>query len=470
MEAATEVRTVTRRPRGGSLEAVAPAVAATAMLLIVAGCLVVVVGASQPAAFLSPSLHAHPAGWLNWPFGGLGRWHPSDRMTLQWLLLAVLLAMTACYGVALWLAERLSQRFVVGVVIAVYAIFLLSPPLLLTDVFNYVEYARMGVDHGLNPYTQLAIHVFHDPVRVLSNWHHLRSPYGPLFTLMMYALAPLGLAGAYWGYKVLLFAASLGCLWLVAAIARRLGIPPIRAVILVGLNPLVLLYGAGGQHNDMFTLLPILAGLYLLIGRRESLGGASFVAAAVTKASAVLLVPIAIAAGPRRLRSLAGAAVAALVLGGASLLAFGPNLPAIDQQSRLVTSFSMPNVMGYVLGQGGETSSVRLICQALLATAVVACTAYAWRSRDALAPLGWLTVATIATLGWDMPWYLLWLLPFIALVRGRAFRIAAVFVAVWLTVQWLPQVPREVAKAAGFNPLSTKVGKSNRAYLMKLLH
>ena len=130
----------------------------------------------------------------------------------------------------------------------------------------------------------------------------------------------------------------------------------------------------------------------------------------------------------------------------------------------------MPNVAGYVLGQGGETSTVRLICQALLAGAVVACTAYAWRSRDALAPLGWLTLVTIVTLGWDMPWYLLWLLPFVALSRSRRFRIAAAFVAVWLTVQWLPQVPRMAAQAVGFHPLSTSVGKSNRAYVIRLLH
>ena len=158
------------------------------------------------------------------------------------------------------------------------------------------------------------------------------------------------------------------------------------------------------------------------------------------------------------------------MLGGATFLAFGPNLPAIRDQSRLVTEFSMPNLAGYVLGQGGETSTVRLGCQGLLVAAVAACTAYAWHTRDALAPLGWLTLVTIVTLGWDMPWYLLWLLPFVALSRGRTFRIAAAFVALWLTLQWLPEVPRTAAQAVGFHPLSTSVGKSNRNYVIRLLH
>ena len=68
---------------------------------------------------------------------------------------------------------------------AVHAIFLLSPPLALTDLFNYVNYARMEVEHGLNPYTTIPVLEPHsDPTFLLSNWHQLLSPYGPLFTLL----------------------------------------------------------------------------------------------------------------------------------------------------------------------------------------------------------------------------------------------------------------------------------------------
>jgi hypothetical protein len=86
-----------------------------------------------------------------------------------------------------------------------------------------------------------------------------------------------------------------------------------------------------------------------------------------------------------------------------------------------------------------------------------------------IAPLGWVTVATIVTLGWDMPWYLLWLLPFIAFVRARAFRIAALVVATWLTLQWLPMMPGAL-HAVGFKPSGSHVWTKNRLYLRSLLH
>ncbi len=50
---------------------------------------------------------------------------------------------------------RLPARWVIATIVAVHAIFLLSPPLALTDLFNYVNYGRMEVVHGLNPYTTI---------------------------------------------------------------------------------------------------------------------------------------------------------------------------------------------------------------------------------------------------------------------------------------------------------------------------
>ena len=61
----------------------------------------------------------------------------------------------------------------------------LAPPMQLTDIFNYLNYARMEVVHGLNPYTTIpALEPTSDPTFALSNWHGLLSPYGPLFTLL----------------------------------------------------------------------------------------------------------------------------------------------------------------------------------------------------------------------------------------------------------------------------------------------
>jgi hypothetical protein len=341
----------------------------------------------------------------------------------------------------------------------------LAPPLLLTDVFNYIDYARMGVLHHLNPYTHIPLENKADIVSFhLSNWHHLRSPYGPLFTLLTYALVPFGVAGSYWAYKALVMAAGIGVLIMVARLARRVGVSPMWAVVLVGLNPIVLLYGQGGQHNDVFTVFLTLGALELMLAGRERLGGATMTGAGALKATAGAYVPILVAGARHRSQALIGALAGVAALAVVTYAFFGAHLPAIGTQSKLVTPLSMPNVFGYVIGRGGSGPGIRLAAEAGFLLAAVGAFAWAWRRRDAIAGVAWLTVAILMTLGWNMPWYLLWLLPFVALVRGRWFRVAAIFVIVWVTLEWLPNAQYALDKV-GFSPHKTHAWKVNKAYL-----
>ena len=100
---------------------------------------------------------------------------------------------------------------------------------------------------------------------------------------------------------------------LVALLARELGRDPARAVAFVALNPLVLVYGVGGVHNDVFFMALLLGGALLALNRREVLGGGAWAAAAAIKLSAGLAIPILVAGSRRRGRAAAGVA-----LGGAA--------------------------------------------------------------------------------------------------------------------------------------------------------
>ncbi len=447
----------------------APLLGSAALLGLVAGSLAVVIAAAQGGStFLSPVLPAHTPAWLAGPLHGIWPQRPNRQGWLEGALSVDLAAMLACYVAALACAPRLPARLVWGALIAVHVVFLLSPPLLLTDVFNYIAYARMGVVHGINPYTHLPVAITGDPVLALSNWHHLPSPYGPLFTLATYALAPLGIVAVFWSYKVAVMLASLACLALLWRLARGLGRSPTAAVVLTGLNPFVLVYGLGGEHNDAFTMLLLLGGVLLCLRQRERAGLAAIVAAVALKASAALLAPVAILAGGRLRRTVTGALAAALVLGAATLLAFGPHAPAVTTESRLVTTFSLPNLIGLALGAGGENATVRAVAEALLLAGTAAITLWAWRRRELLAGLGWVTLLTLVTLGWDMAWYVLWLLPFVALVPRRGFRIAAIAVIAFMSLQWLPVTP-SAANAVGIRPGVTAQAARNDAYFERLL-
>ena len=119
--------------------------------------------------------------------------------------------------------------------------------------------------HGLNPYADLPSAARNDPSWRLSNWHHLLSPYGPLFTLATSGLALLPLHAAYWTWKALVMLSAWGVLGLVAWTAPALGRSRARALALVGLNPLVLVYGLGGHHNEPLMLLSVVGAVALVV-------------------------------------------------------------------------------------------------------------------------------------------------------------------------------------------------------------
>ncbi len=60
-----------------------------------------------------------------------------------------------------------------------------------------------------------------DPSFALSNWHQLLSPYGPLFTLLTFAVVPLGVAGSFWALKGILCVTSLAIILLVWRCAQH---------------------------------------------------------------------------------------------------------------------------------------------------------------------------------------------------------------------------------------------------------
>src|SRR3954453_18137232 len=245
-----------RRPVVGSA-VVSPSGAACVVALAgsVAVSSWVVLAAAQRRSFLSPPARRDFAPWLVGPLGPHLPELPPNTGPLR-TELTVALGLLALWWLAAWaLAPRVRMEWVVAALVLVHVIYALGPPLSLTDLFNYLHYGRMGASYGHDPHSALPLSVPQDPAYRFSNWHHLPSPYGPFFTLVGYALAALPLHAAYWTWKAIAVLASLGCLALVGWLAARLRRSPQRAMPFAGLNPLVLVYGLGGDHNDALMLL-----------------------------------------------------------------------------------------------------------------------------------------------------------------------------------------------------------------------
>jgi hypothetical protein len=440
MRLISQVREVRGPPRAAAVrvprEHWAPIVAQAALSgLALAGLLLAMGAASHPSS-LVPGRKAGFPGWLHGPLAGFG-------LNLSTRALVILfLVMCGCYLIVLLFKDAISTRGVVGAIVGLHVVFFLSPILLSTDVFNYLDYGRLGVLHGLNPYQHGPASAPHDPFFPFTGWHYATSVYGPLFTLVTYALVPLGVAGSVWTLKFLTAAASLGCVALVAACAARLGRPPLPAAMFVGLNPVLLVFGVGGVHNDMFMMLLLLGGVYLALTGREASASLSVVSAAAVKASSGLVLPFLVLGAARRGRALVGALIGFAAFAILALAAFGSHglgfFGAIAAQQRHGSLHSVPKELAQLFGTSDAVGEIRLLA---LATFVLLCAALLLRTyfdRDWLAAAGWATFALLMTTTWLLPWYVIWLLPFGALVIDSQLDLAALALGGFLIALRIP--------------------------------
>ena len=433
-----------------------------------AGATVTALAAAERPSFLSPpTLHGNE-GWLGGPLAGRWPQLTSSIGSLRWDVTLVLLAMTACWVLATATAPRIGLPAVLAAAVLADVVLTLAPPFSLTDTFNYLHYGRMLPLYGLDPYTALPIQARADAAYPYSSWHHLPSPYGPLFTVGTEVLAAFSLPVAYWILKISVGLAAITVAVLVALLAKRLGRNPARAVAFVALNPLVLIYGVGGVHNDVFFMALLLGGALLAVSRREVLGGSLWAAAAAIKLSAGLAIPILIAGSPRRGRATAGVAIGGAAVLALTWFAFRGHLPNDATQARLVAGLSLPNLAGLALGHGGLDAQLRGELEVMVVLVTIGLTCWTWRTRRWEVGAAWVLALLIVSLGWAMPWYVLWVLPFAALARPGAPRAAAIALTVFLLAVWAPATA-PLLHRLGAHPTATATGRTNNRFMQARL-
>jgi hypothetical protein len=331
----------------------------------------------------------------------------------------------AAYLGALVLAPRLDRRLVWAAIVAIAALFACLPPLLSHDVYSYVDYARLGVLHGIDPYVRGPAAAAADPAFAHVTWPHTTSAYGPLFTLATYPLAWLPVGVAVFVLKAVSALAVLATALLVARLAPSRGIDPRRAAAFVGLNPLVLVHVVGGPHNDGLAVLLMTLGVTGMLTSREGFGAGALVSACMTKAPAAIAIPFALLGTKRRGRFLLGGLGAAALLLAAAYLAFGwswLDAFAMAGQSQGHTShLSIPTTAARITGLGPDTT--RATAGALFAVLVIYLLIWTYRGGDWLRATAWAMTGLLLATAWLLPWYLLWPLPAVALSRDRALQL-----------------------------------------------
>jgi Glycosyltransferase family 87 len=380
----------------------------------------------------SPLIPKSPqiAGWL----AGIG-----ERLGYRVFLIA-LLAFTVAYAGLLSVVRRLpgqrrTARWAIALVVALHALVFAGPILLSTDVFSYVAYARMGIVHGINPYLHGPSAIVGDPIYryVGMDWKHVATAYGPLYTLLTYPLAPLGVKGALWGMKVQALLASGGTLALIWRCARLRGLDPVWALLIVGANPLYIIYGLGGAHNDLIMTFFMMAAVSLTLAGRDAPAAASVVAGTLVKATVAALLPFMILSR-RRLAPILGAAAAALLaalIGYAVFGIHGVNLiSALNRDAAFVSTDSFPTEVAHLFGKPGVFPIDHDLLKGALVLIVLHLMWRTWRGYDWVAASGWALLAIAVTSSWLLAWYTLWSLPLAVVTRDRRLLVATLAVQV----------------------------------------
>jgi hypothetical protein len=459
------------------------------LLGIVVSIFGVVAGAAgSPTPYVPARIGGWPS-WLSGPLHGLGFGIGSSSFQV------LTLVMCAGYVAALLAARALSGKAIALAILAANLLLLLGPPLISQDVFGYLEFARLGLLHGLDPYTHVAAEAPTDAVFPFIGWPFQHSPYGPLFTLGTYPLASLGLGGGLWALKGLAVASSLAAVSLTASTARKMGRSAKVAAVFVGLNPVLLELAVGGAHNDTLVLL-ILAGALALAAtttamprargggiavqtnlttgatttntrtgttptnatsdgghRRGWAGEAHNLRAAAAllvlgigvKASAGLLLPfmvLAPAAWRERARVAGWACGALVLLAIVAVVGFGTHafgfLDALNEQQQLVATHSIPAETARLVGLSGVPAWWRHV---FLGGFVLVLALTLWRTAHGgewRAMAGWATLALLLSTAWLLPWYAIWALPLAALANSRRLRVATLLFCAYAVLIHLP--------------------------------
>ncbi len=391
---------------------------------------------AAPGLRLVPGVEAGAPGWLSGPYGGGFGLSPDAYKALLFVAVALWIAVVV-------LADGLGRRTLAAVCGALILLFALSPPLLSLDLFSYVSYARLGAEHGLNPYAHAPAAIPADEAALrVQDFRDAVSVYGPLFTLLSYPPALLGVPVAAWTLKALAALSLAAIAAICAHLARLRGLEPGRAAAFVALNPLMLVHLAGGGHNDALMMLLAIAAVAAALTARPALAGAGLIAAAAVKSAALLYAPFAIvgaSAGERR-RLLAGLLAALFAAAAVGLAAFGPDVleavGVVGGNQGTISYWSVPATLSRL--SGIDVDFVRAALALAYAVGLVALLTWSARGGDWVRAAGWGTLGLLVASAYMAPWYLIWLLPLAAISRDRPLLVAAAALTTFQVVNGFP--------------------------------
>ena len=391
---------------------------------------------------------------------------------VSWILVVLVLA-----AFAVLVREAWSGRVRLFAALAASGISLaiaVAAPLLLShDVLTYAAYGRVQAVYHHNPYVTRLSTFPHDPFVSVTpgQWLHTHSPYGPLFTLLSAAMARTAAASTFatiLAFKLLAGLAVAAATGLVAWIARRTR--PERAslaVLLVGVNPVVVVHTVGGGHVDALIAPALAAAAALAVMRPPAASAraiavtmlltlACLVKAVIVPALALWLWWLARTGRAHRARHLVAHVFVVCAVTAAAVTPYIAGMRTLAPLASLggVESWASPS---HLVGRGAEALVRPLAGSRAGGDAVTAVEAafllffviLLWRlerragNMDPPPVAVWAAALLLLALSMPylLPWYAVWFAPFLGLLADETLLFAGTLVTGVLALTLIPADP-----------------------------
>lgn len=322
---------------------------------------------------------------------------------------------------------RSSTRWLLPVILIFGVLFRLAvlpaPPSLSTDMYRYVWDGRLTL-HGINPYrwtpNAQTLRFLRDPIWEKMEYKPFQTIYMPV-SQAFFALGNALFGNNLTGFKAVYTLFDCGVMGLGVLLLKRLGRPPIQ-IIWYAWCPLPITEISLAGHQDVIGVFFLLAS-FVLVLRPKTIGWAAvtLVASVLTKGFALLLLPLFCRNYGWRFGVIAACAMLYL---GMPMWVYLPEFlhgmkQYLDNVHANAGLFHGVNVALALLTRYHYQITEKLSDAAIASVAAWA----AWRPassfNDLLRRAFIVLAVTLLVVPTLFPWYLLWTLPFAAMVGRR---------------------------------------------------
>ncbi|MEW6555401.1 MAG: glycosyltransferase 87 family protein [Actinomycetota bacterium] len=372
----------------------------------------------------------------------------ASQLQLVAVSIVVLALLLATYAWAVLIFRRRQDKGLLSILTLTFFLCLLLvviPPLVSKDVFSNIFYGKIAARYHDNPYVLTPQRFAGDQlmVYVSLNWKNTAIVYGPVhtyFSMLLNLVAGEGITAniiVFKGAMAVFHFANILLVWfilgLIAPRRQRFG------TMLYAWNPIALTIGVGGGHNDVMMMTLVLLAVYLLLKEKRWAGFVCLCLSVLVKYISVILVVALVIhlvsaqkGRAERLRALALYAAVFLLIFVLFFLPFWAGPGTFDSTLRNLQLNNYDSLGGwlsalftfifqYVLRIPASVAQTlgSVLSKLLLLPVFLAALWFAPRRMRALRDVPdcffWVTLAYLVTTSYYMPWYFLWLLPFISL-------------------------------------------------------